>query len=247
MAAADDAPLGLREARDRHHEILREIRRLAHTVLSKGPAAVAQAELKIVIDRAKDLRTLLETTGQAPDAGVFFKRILAVTKLTEFDVAYPEHQLFQLIVLVVLLQKASWELYDKTETSSAASSDTDQGDGDIMKLAESIIQEVMAEVMARRACARAMPLVVRKIFIVFDGIIACGKSTSLDEIQKTMPGGVKVVREPVESAWRKLLAAFYKAVESLKTKELSKRQACGEFISLPRQCRFRLSRQDVRT
>lgn len=213
MAAADDALCReLREGRDDRYEIAREIERLADAKLSQGHAAHAEAEH--VTARAEYLLNYWrKNEGPRP-----------------FDYADPEHQVCQLSVLVLLLRKASFESHDESDSSTVARSDMDEGDrhrlSNIMKLAESIIQEVMS----LKVCGCPVQ-VVPKLFIVFDGIIGCGKSEALKEIQKRLPGRVKVVSEPVESAWRKLLPAFYEAVQSLKTAKLSKRQARG--TSLP--------------
>lgn len=229
MAAADDAlRRELREGRDDRYEIAREIERLADAKLSQGHAAHAEAEH--VTARAEYLLNYWrKNEGPRPDARHYWEWISAVTKW-KFDYADPEHQVCQLSVLVLLLRKASFESHDESDSSTVARSDMDEGDrhrlSNIMKLAESIIQEVMA----LKVCGCPVQ-VVPKLFIVFDGIIGCGKSEALKEIQKRLPGRVKVVSEPVESAWRKLLPAFYEAVQSLKTAKLSKRQARG--TSLP--------------
>ena len=69
-----------------------------------------------------------------------------------------------------------------------------------------------------------------RVLIVCDGTIACGKTTFLNEIEKSLPKGVTVVREPVnptcEKSWWYLLAKFYEAVPKIKNaKTEAERQA----------------------
>ena len=61
---------------------------------------------------------------------------------------------------------------------------------------------------------------LERVLIVCDGTIACGKTSFLDQIEKILPQGVRVKREPVdpdcENSWWNPLAKFYLAVTKIK-------------------------------